>query len=118
VADVRVVVVPLEELRALIADAVRRSAAPQAARDIWVDAHTLGLGRRRFLRLAREGAFPTYKRGKAYVARRGDVDAYIERQRVPVGPRPEPPEPARASGTDPIAAALAAARLRVVKKSP
>jgi hypothetical protein len=75
VSDVRVVVVALEELRDLIADAVRSASAPQAAPDVWVDAHSSGLGRRHFLRLAREGAFPIYKRGKTYVARRGDVDA-------------------------------------------
>jgi hypothetical protein len=32
------------------------------------------------------GAFPVFKRGRSYVARRADVDAYIERQRVEVAP--------------------------------
>jgi hypothetical protein len=118
VANVRVVVVPLEELRGLIADAVREAAAPQAAPAVWVDAHSSGLGRRLFLRLAHEGAFPTFKRGKSYVARRGDVDAYVERQRISVERQPEAPAPPPSRAPDPIAAALAAGRLRVVKKSP
>jgi hypothetical protein len=118
VADVRVVVVAPDELRELVLDAVR-SVAANAAHDDWVDARSSGLGRRHFLRLAREGAFPIFKRGRSYVAKRSDVDAYIERQRVQVNPRPEPepPRPPSMNG-DPIAAALAAGRLRVVKKSP
>jgi predicted P-loop ATPase len=67
----------------------------------------------------REGAFPIFKRGRTYVAKRSDVDGYIERQRVPVGPPPEPEPPQLPPGShDPIAAALAAGRLRVVKKCP
>jgi hypothetical protein len=117
-ADVRLVVVAPNELRELIADTVR-AVVPAAKHDEWVDARSSGLGRRLFLRLAREGAFPIFKRGRSYVAKRSDVDAYIERQRVQVDPRPEP-EPPRppSAGGDPIAAALAAGRLRVVKKSP
>jgi len=118
-ADVRVVVVAIEELRGLIAEAVRTAIAPQGAPEVWVDARSSGLGRRLFLRLARDGAFPTYKRGKAYVARRADIDAYIERQRVTAEhPEVEPPTPPLPSSHDPIAAALAAGRLCVVKKSP
>jgi hypothetical protein len=118
VADVRVVVVAPEELRELVADAVR-SVAANATPDEWVDARSSGLGRRLFLRVAREGAFPIFKRGRSYVAKRSDVDAYIERQRVQVDPPPDPqpPHPPSSRG-DPIAAALAAGRLRVVRKSP
>ncbi len=117
-AEVRVVVVAPEELRELVVDAVR-SVVANPAPDEWVDARSSGLGRRLFLRLAREDAFPIFKRGRSYVAKRSDVDAYIERQRVHVDPCPEP-EPPRppSTGGDPIAAALAAGRLRVVKKSP
>lgn len=82
--------------------------------DEWVDARSSGLGRRLFLRLAREGAFPVSKRGKAYVARRSDVDAYLERQRVQ---RTQPAVSRRVGPDDPIARALAAGRLRVVKKT-
>jgi hypothetical protein len=118
VADVRVVVVDVDELRRIIVEAVRSAASERPAPDEWVDARTSGLGRRRFLRLAREGAFPVSRRGRAYIARRSDVDAYLERQRVehsPTTPASEPPPP---GSHDPIAAALAAGRLRLVKKSP
>ena len=120
-ADARVVVVTPEELRELIAEAVR-NVAPAAQQDEWVDARGSGLGRRLFLRLAREGAFPIFKRGRAYVAKRSDLDAYIERQRVPVDPSPdpdpEPPRPPSPGSPDPIAAALAAGRLCIVRKPP
>jgi hypothetical protein len=46
-----------DELRELIADAVR-TAAPQTKHEEWVDARTSGLGRRQFLRLARVGRVP------------------------------------------------------------
>jgi hypothetical protein len=119
VTDPRVVVVSTEELRELIVDAVR-AVTPNGKVDEWVDARSSGLGRRLFLRLAREGAFPIFKRGRSYVAKRSDVDAYIERQRVPVDPppEPEPPSPPPLGSPDPIAAALAAGRLRVIKKCP
>jgi hypothetical protein len=118
VAEVRVVVVAPQELRELVAEAVR-SVAAHPAPDEWVDAQTSGLGRRLFRRLAREGAFPVFKPGRSFVAKRSDVDAYIERQRVQMDPRPEPEPPRPPSpGADPIAAALAAGRLSVVKKRP
>jgi len=115
--DLRIVVVALDELRGLLAEAVRGT--PTARADEWVDARSSGLGRRLFLRLGREGAFPIFKRGRTYVAKRRDLDAYIERQRVQPDspPDPEPPQ-LPPGGHDPIAAALAAGRLRVVKKSP
>ena len=93
--DVRVVVVAPEELRELVVDAVR-SVAAKATPNEWVDARSSGLGRRVFLRLAREGAFPIFKRGRSYVAKRSDVDAYIEQQRVQVAPSPEPEPPTSA----------------------
>ena len=116
-ADVRVVVVEVDELRRLIVEAVRFAGSERPAADEWVDARTSGLGRRRFLRLAREGAFPVSKRGRAYVARRADVDAYLERQRLELS-APPPSSPPPPGSPDPIAAALAAGRLRIVKKSP
>ena len=81
-ADVRLVVVDIDELQRMIVDAVRSASSARQASEDWVDARTSGLGYRTFLRLAREGAFPVAKRGKAYVARRADVDAYVERQRI------------------------------------
>lgn len=117
-ADVRVVVVERDELERLIDAAVRSAMSSKASGDEWVDARSSGLGWRLFLRLARQGAFPVSKRGKAYVARRADIDAYIESQRVkPQPPSPQPPAPAPPPGShDPIAEALAAGRLRVVKR--
>jgi hypothetical protein len=114
---IRIVVVALDELRSLLEEAWRSAPGPKA--DEWVDARSSGLGRRLFLRLAREGAFPIFRRGRSYVAKRSDVDAYIERQRIEPDPRrePEPPQPPPGSH-DPIEAALAAGRLRVIKKSP
>lgn len=114
-SDTRIVVVALDELRGLLEEALRCAPVPRP--DEWVDARSSGLGRRLFLRLGREGAFPIFKRGRTYVAKRSDVDAYIERQRVEPDPPPEPPQPPPGSH-DPIAAALAAGRLRVVKKCP
>jgi hypothetical protein len=118
VTSSRVVVVSTDELRELIADAVRAITASGKV-DEWVDARTSGLGRRLFQRLAREGAFPVFKRGRSYVAKRSDVDAYIERQRIKPDPPPDPEPPQPPPGShDPIAAALAAGRLRVIKKCP
>ena len=116
-AEARIVVIELEELRALLADTVR-GVVPPAPREECIDARSSGLGRRHFLRLGREGAFPIFKRGRSYVAKRSDVDAYIEKQRVPVDPPPKPDPPPSPGSPDPIAAALAAGRLRVVKKCP
>lgn len=115
--EVRVIVVERDELLRLIAEAVRSASELQSTRAEWVDARSSGLGRRLFLRLARQGAFPVSKRGKAYVARRADVDAYLEQQRVRPSSLPPPPEPQPPPSEDPIARALAAGRLRVVKKA-
>jgi hypothetical protein len=126
-ADVRVIVVERDELVRLLADAVRSAIASHASRDEWVDARTSGLGRRLFLRLAHQGAFPVSKRGKTYVARRSDVDVYLERQRVqpeatPCEPAVVPSTPSQPSAPsvtndDPIERALASGRLRVLKKT-
>ena len=118
-ADVRVVVIELDELQRMIVEAVRLATSERAGADEWVNSRNSGLGRRTFLRLAREGAFPASRRGNAYVARRVDVDAYLARQRIE-------PTPARSASLprlegaafDPIAAALAEGRLRLVKKPP
>ena len=115
-ADVRIVVIELGELQRMIADAVRAASFQPVRADEWLDARTSGLGRRTFLRLVREGAFPASKRGKAYVARRADVDAYLERQRIAPprtpSPPPEPPRPPDGAPFDPIASALAEGRHR------
>jgi excisionase family DNA binding protein len=121
VADVRVVVVEVAELERIIVEAVRAATVQPSSGDDWVDARTSGLGRRTFRRLVREGAFPASKRGKAYVARRADVDAYLERQRIAPTRAPsatEPSPPPNGAPLDPIAAALAEGRLRIVRKPP
>ena len=129
------VVVEAEELRRLIREAVAAALPAAVARDEWVDAHSSGLGRRTFLRLAREGAFPVSKVGKRYVARRADVASYLEQQRVQERPREVPVAPRPCHGQlrtrraidtdtssiesdDPVARALAQGRLRVLKGSP
>jgi len=119
--DVRLVVIDVDELQRMIVDAVRAASSARAAADDWVDGRTSGLGCRAFLRLVREGAFSAAKRGKTYVARRADVDAYVERQRITPPPALSPPQtPPSLGGAsfDPIAAALAEGRLRLVKKPP
>ena len=117
--EVTLVVIPANELRRLIADAVHSALVGQSANSEWVDAHNSGLGYRVFLRLARNGALPVSKLGKKYVARRGDVDAYIEGQRIKPASAPLSRAPtASLPAYDPIAAALAQGRLRIVKKPP
>lgn len=129
----KLVVVNAEELRHLIKEAVTDALLNGSAPDEWVDAHSSGLGRRTFLRLAREGAFPVSKVGKRHVARRADVAAYVERQRVqeqggrrntsrrPTAQRARTltdNEPSSPEVDDPVARALAQGRLRVLKGSP
>lgn len=119
-----IVVVEAAELRRLIAEAVESVVGQQRAggANDWVDARTSPLGRRAFLKLAREGAFPVSLVGNRYMARRVDVDAYLERQRITPSQgrelRAAVPNAGDSSGTggDPIARALAAGRLRVVNK--
>ena len=123
------VVVEAEELRRLIKEAVADALPDSVARDEWVDAHSSGLGRRTFLRLAREGAFPVSRVGKRYIARRADVASYLEQQRVEArrGARTGAPKRARSlidsdtskrDADDPVARALAQGRLRVLKGAP
>jgi len=126
VTEIKVVVVDVRELQRIVAEAVHEAAAGRLRADDWVDACSSGLGRRNFLRLAREGAFPASKRGKKYVARRADVDAYVERQRIQTQPprrassralTPATDASAQIDGNDdPVARALASGRLRVLKK--
>ncbi len=119
----KVVVADAQELRILLAEAVREALGQRASADGWVDAHGSGLGYRTFLRLAREEAFPVSLVGKKYMARRSDVDAYIESQRVHAVAKQAPLEvtysdsPSTTTGQphDPIAEALEAGRLRRVK---
>lgn len=106
----KLVVVPIDELGELIRSAVAEALRSTGhGRADWVDARTSGLEPRAFRRLAREKAFPTYRLGRKLVAKRSDVDAWIEsRPRCAETDRPEEAPP------DPLARALAAGNLRVV----
>jgi hypothetical protein len=119
-----IVVVEVDELRHLICDAVKSAVGRLGANDEWVDGRTSPLGRRAFLELAREGAFPASRVGNKLVARRSDVDAYIVRQRIQPKPSRRDSESASsyssgdravALNDDPVARALAAGRLKIVK---
>jgi len=119
-----IVVIEAAELQRLIREAVESARPRESMTDEWVDARTSPLGRRAFLKLAREGAFPASLVGNKYMARRSDVDAYLERQRIHrESPRREaaravPLHPAvDVTVSDPVARALASGRLRIVKKS-
>lgn len=123
-----VVVIDAAELERLIAAAVQSAMSRAGPADEWVDARTSPLGRRSFLKLARHGAFPASLVGNKYMARRSDVDAYLERQRIhpesparhPLGgaPSAERPTAGLEAADDLIARALAAGRLQLVKNAP
>lgn len=123
----KLVVIDVSELQNLIHDAVVAAHSGSRATDEWVDARSSPLGRNAFLKLAREGAFPIVKLGNKYVARRGDIDAYLDRQRVERRPpqpsvggshrNPDAAPVAVEADDDPIERALAAGRLRIVKSS-
>lgn len=46
--------------------------------DDWVDQTTSPLDRKRHCKLAKAQAFPAHKEGRRWLARRSDIDAYIE----------------------------------------
>lgn len=116
--DLKLVVIEVEELRSLIRESVKAASGGASPADDWVDARTAPMGRRTFLRLAKERAFPVSVVGNKYVARRRDIDAYLEGQRLcSVLPRPEPMPVAPLASRDPIAEAVAQGRLRIVKKA-
>jgi hypothetical protein len=117
-----IVVIEAAELRRLIEEAVEFAVARAKLADEWVAARTSPLPRRAFLKLASEGAFPVSHVGNKYLARRSHVDAYIESRRIrPESSGCETAPPAVSAGVapndDPVARALAAGRLRIVKKS-
>jgi predicted DNA-binding transcriptional regulator AlpA len=73
----------LRPLAAALVSAMRDSEGPR-----YYDAKNAPMGRTAFLRLAAEGAFPSFKVGKRVRALASDVHAYIERQQ---GARPRAP---------------------------
>jgi hypothetical protein len=92
---------PLKHLFEALADLVADKLAERlAARALdaapFYDADTAPVKRRQFLEAARRGDFPSFKRGKRVLARREDVDRWIES-----GARARPdPAPARDEASD------------------
>jgi hypothetical protein len=74
-----------QALEALVRRAVRAELGVRG--DDWVTARSSGLGVAVFRAVARAGGFPVYRVGKTWRARRRDIDAWIESQRVEVGSR-------------------------------
>jgi hypothetical protein len=100
----------LEPLVALLAERVA-SRVQRPPADDYVDARSSGLGARVFRRAARAGGFPVFLVGRKWVARRQDVSAYIERQRVDFA------QAAELAGADPFDRAVASGKLRVVGRT-
>lgn len=114
-ADVKLVLIELGELIRAMKEAIKEARAEREADD-WVDANSAPFGKRTFQRLARERAFPVSRVGKKHVARRSDIERYLETQRV--APQPSAQPCSNTSDEDPIARALEQGRLRIVKKVP
>jgi hypothetical protein len=99
------------EVRAWLAPILRafadvvRPADPRAEGPAWVDARSSGIGVRVFRREAKAGSFPVYQVGKRWVAKRADVDRWIESRRIDV---------TREGEGDEFDRALARGRLRSV----
>jgi excisionase family DNA binding protein len=55
----------------------------------WVDQMTSPLGKRRHLRLVREGVLQAVKDGRRRLVRRSDINAYLESQPVRTPPKRE-----------------------------
>lgn len=58
----------------------------------WVDQSTSPLGRRRHCALVRSGVIPGRKHGRRFLARREDIEAFIEREGQPPGLQAEDDE--------------------------
>jgi hypothetical protein len=88
--------VVLGALVALLADAVAERLARHDGDDDgrYYGADDSPLPRRAFLRLARKGAFPSFRVGKKVLALRADVHAWIEAH--PQKPPPPPDDPSDA----------------------
>lgn len=76
----------------LMLDAAKQRASQDADGAGYYDAKSSPMGPTGFLRLAREGAFPTFRMGRKLVAKRADVHAFIESQerRKASTPKPQP----------------------------
>ena len=89
----------LEALAALAAE------SPTGDPPEYVDAAAMGLDVNTFRKAAKAGEFDVFLVGRKWVARRADVRAYIERQRIVPGQ----------SGSNPIDQLLGSGRLKVVR---
>lgn len=72
-----------------IDELVEAKLAKSAAGGEWVDQKTSPLGRKKHLRLARQGKFPSKKEGRQVLVRRDDLNAYLERHGIARGTRNE-----------------------------
>ncbi|MBK7582095.1 MAG: helix-turn-helix domain-containing protein [Myxococcales bacterium] len=98
-----------KRIEAAVTRALRLHAAPQAGD--WCDAKTSPLGSPwTFRRLAKQGAFPTFKQGRKLIARRADVERYIIDQRIELDHEQHP----QSDPVDPVERLIAAGKLRVV----
>ena len=81
--ELRTLLAPLiDAIVDAVAERLRsQSLAPESP---WLDAKTSQLGVRAFRAAARAGEFETFKVGRKYLARRSDVDGFVERQRVDI----------------------------------
>jgi excisionase family DNA binding protein len=104
-----IVVLTAEQLRDVVRDAVR-DALKRAQSDDLVGAAESGMPARTFRRLVRTGKLEGRKVGREYLVRREALDRYLaERAAPPLSSAPTTPD-------DPIERALAAGRLRVIRK--
>lgn len=104
------VVMDVGELEKLLEAAVARALSKRSPGEAdWLDVHgagALGIGPRKFRALLRCGAVPGSRVGRKLVAKRADLEAWVQAQPV-----------ARAesvAGDDPVADLLSKGRLRVV----
>jgi hypothetical protein len=66
----------IDEALKVVAEAAKRGSADVVA--AFYDQYSCPAGSNAFLRAAKAGAFPTYRPGKRLLARREDVDRWIE----------------------------------------
>jgi len=83
----------LERAKRSIAEAVSEMIEATIARGVaaneWVDQNHSPLGKRRHLALARAGKLPSKKIGQLVLVKREDMNAYLDREGLSRGPRPE-----------------------------
>ncbi|MEZ4375499.1 MAG: helix-turn-helix domain-containing protein [Polyangiaceae bacterium] len=97
-------------VRAEVRDAVHEAiAAHLTSGDQWLALRDVGVSVKTLRQAIKSGALPARKVGRNLMVRRADVDAWMERRPF------RAPTPTAEPGADPLAAALAAGKLRVIK---